>query len=184
MKVTCISHEFRSVLVDIVKESRILGLKTTKTHILKLVYLVEVEFYRECGHRLTEVEWVYYKYGPYVFNYDEYFDGKCLSIIPPFEDFSVIDFNDLCEVSEISSYTRRIIKKVVSKYGEYPLSNLLDVVYYDTEPMLNVDKRLEKLDFSSIQACVKLRKNIVVADGTVTNSVRKAKELFSNAIKL
>lgn len=184
MSHSSIDQTFHSVLVEIVKESIESGLKTTKTHTLKLAYLVEVEFFRECGRRLTDVDWVYYKYGPYVFDYDNYFDDKCLSLAQPCEDFSLIEFNDLCEIKNPDSITRRIVKRILRQYGALSLSQLLDIVYYDTEPMLNVLRRRDRLDFSSIQACVKLRKSIIVADRTISNSILKAKTLFQNAIKL
>lgn len=179
-----LDNTFQSILTAIVKESQSRSLKTTKTHVLKLIYLVEVEFFREHRRRLTDVVWVYYKYGPYVFNFDEYFDGKCLSITTPFEDFSAISLNDFCDVGEIESNAKRVIKKIVTKYGDCSLNQLLDIVYYDTEPMMNVDKRLDKLDFSNIQTCIKLKNDIIVADAALTNSVRNAKDRYKNATRL
>ncbi len=44
----------------------------SKTKLIKLTYLVEYYYYRNNQKRLTNEEWFFYLYGPYLFNYDEY----------------------------------------------------------------------------------------------------------------
>src|ERR1035441_5186960 len=36
-----------------------------KTRLVKLVYLSEVEYFRQTGQRLTGLDWKFYHYGPY-----------------------------------------------------------------------------------------------------------------------
>ena len=46
--------------------------------------------------------------------------------------------------------TNRVIHKVISEFGNKDLRDILDFVYFETEPMLTVEKRGEKLDFLTI----------------------------------
>jgi uncharacterized phage-associated protein len=43
-----------------------IGIAPAKTKLLKLAYLAEVYFKRLTGERLTDQQWVFWKYGPYL----------------------------------------------------------------------------------------------------------------------
>jgi hypothetical protein len=46
------------------------GIAPAKTKLLKSAYLAEVYYKRLTGERLTEQEWVFWKYGPYFWQYE------------------------------------------------------------------------------------------------------------------
>ena len=48
-----------------------IGSMPTKTKLLKLAYLAEVEYLRQHGERLTGAQWIYFLYGPYIDGYDD-----------------------------------------------------------------------------------------------------------------
>src|SRR6267378_7454276 len=47
------------------------GGATTKTKILKLLYLLDIESYRKTGATLTSFDWKFYRFGPWAASYDE-----------------------------------------------------------------------------------------------------------------
>lgn len=126
----------------------------TKTKILKLVYLVEIQYKRRSGDRLTNASWVYYLYGPYLKNYDALLQNENIQIM----DLPVSDEKEAQILSLKNSYDNKniprdirfLIGSIVQKYGEFDLRNLLDHVYFETEPMINVETRGEVLDFDTV----------------------------------
>jgi len=118
------------------------GRGISKTKLLKLAYLAEVEYFRRNGERLTNSDWVYYLYGPYLFNIEkiELPEEKQAEIILPPKGFT----------STVELATKMLIQKIVLRFGSLDLKKLLDYVYFETEPMMNADQRFEHLDFSAI----------------------------------
>jgi uncharacterized protein YwgA len=50
---------------------RLQGGYTTKTKLLKLLYLLDIEAFRKRQTTLTGFNWIFYKYGPWTTEYDE-----------------------------------------------------------------------------------------------------------------
>jgi hypothetical protein len=57
-----------SAIASLVREH---GGAPTKTKLLKLLYLADVENWRDHGQRLTNLDWIFYLYGPWNREYDE-----------------------------------------------------------------------------------------------------------------
>ncbi len=127
-----------------------------KTQLIKLLYLIEVEYFRETRYRLTNLDWLFYYYGPYAFELESILDE------PEFQQdvFKTKEHKDFIkyQIAEskhtydiwIDPKVSQITKLIVTKWGRKNLSELLDYVYFETEPMQNVKTRGEKLDFSTI----------------------------------
>jgi hypothetical protein len=60
--------------------TRIYNRGVPKTKLLKLVYLAEVMYKRRSGEKLTNAEWVYYLYGPYLWQYDKILKNEKIAI--------------------------------------------------------------------------------------------------------
>jgi len=131
------------------------GNSIPKTKLLKLAYLVDLIHFRRFSKRIIDETWIYYLYGPYVLKYDEILtDG-------PFEIEEVETEEEttaqLVTLEGSQSRTKLelelslIIQKVVSEYGERSLKELLNYIYFETEPMMNAKRRMEKLDFGTVQ---------------------------------
>ncbi|MBS4015966.1 MAG: DUF4065 domain-containing protein [Candidatus Latescibacteria bacterium] len=143
------------LLKDILYEMEKDGLPTGKTRLIKLLYLLEVEYYRLHQERLTDLIWRFHFYGPYPDKIDEVLGAPDLEEIP-----STIkgdrDFKRYTVVSEQTKHQyniteiQRLISHIVKDWGGLDLYNLLDYVYFETEPMENV-KRGDILAFSKIQ---------------------------------
>ncbi|MDD2300527.1 MAG: DUF4065 domain-containing protein [Fermentimonas sp.] len=144
--------DFKELLLQILHRKEIIGMPILKTRLIKLAYLVEVEFYRSFRTRISNTEWVYYKYGPYVHSYDSILierefeweasgqDDEYSIIKPRFSDSNV------CLENRVNT----IINRVVNKYGRLDLPSLLDHVYFNTEPMMYVTDINASLDFSLV----------------------------------
>jgi hypothetical protein len=49
------------------------GADTSTTRVVKMLYLLDVEHYRSFGRPATDLQWICYKYGPYVMDLPSYF---------------------------------------------------------------------------------------------------------------
>jgi uncharacterized phage-associated protein len=126
----------------------------SKTKLLKLAYLVEVFFKRRFNKRLTDAEWVYFLYGPYLYNYDKILENQNIAIentsYSDEKEAQIISLKDTYNNKDILSDSRSLISKIVREYGDWDLKKLLDYVYFETEPMINAENRREELDFECV----------------------------------
>ena len=129
-----------------------------KTKLLKLMYLVDIEHFRTHRKTLTGFDWIFFLYGPWAAEYD--------GLIADLEqrDFIEVDSwesgglsgnrltakenRDLEAVlkSTIEFYQ---VKHQVETWSDRSLSELLDYVYFDTDPMRDAVS-LQPLDFEKI----------------------------------
>lgn len=169
---------FKELLTEIVlKNKERQRAPLAKTRLLKLAYLVEVFYYRRFSKRLLDIDWIYYLYGPWTSDYD--------SIIAsfPFEieerDIDEERFAQIVTIDEpvpeppVSFDERLIIDDVLSRFGARALSELLEYVYFETEPMIKAENRLEHLDFSVVQPASVYRVTKVVMDKAVKAQVER-----------
>ena len=128
-----------------------------KTALVKLVYLVEVEYWRRHGRSVTGLEWRFHHYGPYSAELDREIEDNSLfevfgsrgsgygfSPSPAWRDIQAA-FDTHYEPA-----VGRIADDVVKQWGLETLDTILEYVYFETEPMQGVE-RGEILDFSKIQ---------------------------------
>jgi len=145
--------------------------------------------YKRFQKRLSNIEWVYYLYGPYVYTYDNEikrypFDIERIEGVGNAE-YEIInldeDFARENMINEIDVLC--FIRNLVREYGDEDLPELLDYIYFETEPMQNVSRRKEKLDFSSI-----CREEKIISQSIPDNAAKlildKYKGLLSNAKRL
>jgi hypothetical protein len=78
-----------------------------------------------------------------------------------------------------------VIKNVLSDFGGMDLNEMLDYVYFETEPMLNASSRGEHLDFSKCQSSSDRKVRKLEPDRKKLSSLKqKYKERISNATSL
>lgn len=130
------------------------GNGASKTKLLKLAYLAEVYYKRRYGKRLTSANWVYLLYGPYISNYDEILQNKNIVIknigSSDENETQVLLLNNTYKNETVPLEIKFMISSIVRDYGKLDLKNILDYVYFETEPMINAEKRGEILDFGSV----------------------------------
>lgn len=140
------------ILEAILKEH---GDSLPKTKLLKLAYLTDLTFVRRFRKRIIDETWIYYLYGPYIARYDEILGEGPFEIIEvETEDETtaqLVTLEGFQSKNELELELSLIIQKVVSEYGEMPLKELLNYIYFETEPMMNAKRRMEELDFGTVQ---------------------------------
>lgn len=129
------------------------GKGVPKTKLLKLVYLVELFYKRRYGERLTDAKWVYYLYGPYLHEYNELLDdvqieGKEFGFAED-KEATMYTVKSVYKNEGVHGDLKFLIKKIIHEYGKMELRDLLEYVYFETEPMINAENRGEVLDFGN-----------------------------------
>ncbi|NQV17344.1 MAG: DUF4065 domain-containing protein [Armatimonadetes bacterium] len=178
--------DLKTILAHILKHFKEYEIGYGKTRLLKIAYLVELFYYRNEMKRLTNEEWIFYKFGPYLMNYDNILNDKKIFVVEDIkDDFTKVTLNESATIPVLPSEISLIINHSVKKYGNMDFYKLLDYVYYDTEPMIDVNKRLDKLDFSSVKPQkyyeIKEFKNL---DKILEKLNFKYQEKFKNARKI
>jgi hypothetical protein len=129
----------------------------SKTALVKLVYLVDVEHWRRYGRPVTGLEWRFHHYGPYSTELDREIDdnplfqvhgsrrtGYGFSSSPAWREIQAA-FN-----TNYEPVVKSIADGVARQWGLETLDTILEYVYFETEPMQDAE-RGETLDFSKIQ---------------------------------
>jgi hypothetical protein len=144
-------------LLQILAEASSKNLSIGKTQLVKMLYLVEVEHYRQTGERLTDLKWKFYYYGPYAH------ELEAVLAEPEFsqETKQTRDEKTFIQIkvaeppraygSFVEAKTGLLVKRVVGQWGNKPLGEVLDYVYFETEPMQCVERRGDYLDFATIK---------------------------------
>lgn len=126
----------------------------TRTTLVKLVYLTDVEYYKKYLRQTTELVYKYDQLGPFTWDIVDVAHELHPQFIKEEEattpygekkyvysaTSSSYDFTDL------DDYTKEILHLVLERYSSFTLEELLDYVY--TNPPLNCFKKGENLDFS------------------------------------
>jgi uncharacterized phage-associated protein len=119
----------------------------------KLLYLLDVEHFREKRETFTGLDWIYYKYGPYAPELESII--KQIGVEIEDEDIEEKTFRHIKPyyeeewVKKIDLTTLHILDQIWKDVGLESLKKLLDYVYFETEPMEN-PIRGERLDFNKI----------------------------------
>jgi len=130
----------------------------TKTKLLKLLYLLDVEFYRAHGKTFTGFRWKYFHLGPWTGEFDPLLDtlvarGALVENAVARADYDTKFFRASEAVDlrkPFDSYKdEAILKILLDTWGPSGTGEILDYVYFRTEPMEH-GVRSEDLDFSKV----------------------------------
>jgi hypothetical protein len=121
------------------------GVPTTKTRLVKYLYLVDLRTSREMRRRATTLQWIYYDFGPYAQSFEDLLkrevghqhirlerlvarpeDGREPVLVLPVATPSA---------DSLSASLRRTADEVCSEWAKWDLNMLLNFVYFDTPPM-------------------------------------------------
>jgi uncharacterized phage-associated protein len=143
------------LIKGILSEAENQGISVGRVRLVKLLYLLEIEYYRIYQKRLTHLKWEFYHYGPYPRGIEEVL---CLQ---DFEEEKISLSEDrvfrklkhaVSEPKVVYSETgiERLVKRIINEWGGFDLRYLLDYVYFETEPMIGA-KTGDVLDFSKVK---------------------------------
>jgi hypothetical protein len=161
-----------------------------KTKLIKLLYLIDIEYYRKYKKTFTGFNWIYYEYGPWAFEYNDIYDQ-----IKNSPDFKIIekdlpqkielitlvsdekDFSDIFKEPEESL----LFRELINKWGLEDLNRILNYVYFYTQPMMGAKKN-DKLDFSKIDKIGEIPK-FKIQKGTLSSEkIKTFKSLLKNKL--
>jgi hypothetical protein len=147
----------KDILLQILNEASAKSISLGKTHLVKILYLTEVEYYRQQMERLTSLRWLFYHFGPYAIELetilaDREFEKTEIKTQTD-KDFILFKVNESKSEykPKVDSKLSLLIKKIVGQWGNKSLEELLDYVYFETEPMESVKQRGDVLDFDTIK---------------------------------
>jgi hypothetical protein len=134
------------------------GGSVTKTKLLKLLYLFDVEFYRTHRKTFTGFQWKYFHLGPWTKEFDPLLDklvagGSIDEQLIERPDFDAKFLRSNGPVNLKRTFDdfkdEAILRSVLDTWGPSSTGEILDYVYFRTEPM-EYGVRNEPLDFSRI----------------------------------
>jgi hypothetical protein len=148
----------KSLVRAILTRLRELDSTANKTKLLKLLYLADIEHFRKAEATLTGFDWIFYLYGPWAADFDktlEQLQSEAVIDVRDWTDTSlegkeirIADPLDLGKViSDTDEYFRT--KRMIDTFSALSTPELLDYVYFSTEPMDGAQK-LQPLDFGKV----------------------------------
>ena len=180
---------------EILREAGRQRMTVGAVRLVKLLYLLEVEFYKANDRRLTNAVWRYYLYGPYPDEFRQLAEtpGFVVEDVPLtgdriFRKFGIEE--DAADfASDLSPNETRLIPFILKEWGDASLNTLLNYVYFHTPPMRAARVRGEVLDFSTIPTTSGIRARIVLPSSVRTVAetpvidLRKVKALYQEYMR-
>jgi hypothetical protein len=150
----------KELIRAILTEAKKRGVAVGKTKLVKLIYLADIEHYRDATTTLSEFDWRFHLYGPWAREFDtvlEQLQADASIRVESFsasgldgERLSILEPKDLGEVIRSTNELFRT-KLQIETWLEKPTPELLNYVYFNTEPMQGATKQAQ-LDFSKVSA--------------------------------
>lgn len=155
----------------------------TKTKLLKLLYLFDVEFFRTNRRTFSGFEWKFFHLGPWTSEYEPIVNSLVAKGIlleqsssrPEYDTkfFRSSEQHDLSK--QFSSFAEEaILRRVLNTWAENSTGEILDYVYFRTEPMEH-GIRNERLDFGHIQQET-AAKYVRSSSGATTKDIRRLRK--------
>jgi hypothetical protein len=177
------------IILAIVSEVVRRGSYVTKTKLLKLLYLFDVEYFRAHREIFTGLSWRYHHLGPWAPEYDEVLQTlKCQGVLTEFQTRNPENETSLYRVTppvEIfgllkGSQDEGILRVVLNAWADRGTAEILDYVYFQTEPM-EQGERYKPLDFTVIPEQVPM-KYIRSSSGKTLDEIRLLKKEFKQRV--
>lgn len=122
------------------------GFELTKTRLTKLIYLIDWESSLEVGEQLTDIEWYFNHYGPYVSDvFDTADEDSDLKIVEKVSNFGTKKFLVESKIEksglqfELTGSEMKIIDKVINKTQSMNWNEFIDYVY-STFPIVKSER--------------------------------------------
>lgn len=180
-----------SLIPAVLTYVRQVGGYATKTKLVKLLYLLDIEAYRINHSTLTGFDWVFHLYGPWAQEYETVLtDLQTIGAIALHSgsrnDLDTV-FIDACESVPLSNPFPRFIdelraRRIIEAWAERPTGELLDYVYFHTEPMREA-RRGELLDFTSVLKEESPPEYRRAASGATPEDLKKQRRELREAMK-
>ncbi|MCZ6653218.1 MAG: Panacea domain-containing protein [Planctomycetota bacterium] len=144
-----------NLIIYIIRKCREKHAPLGQTLATKLLYIIEWDHYKHHQRRLTDVSWVFLHYGPWSPELSSLLRAD-FAMQDDFQDWgnfqpvvyteNKLDYHKVTLPAEL----KLSVNCIIEQFAERPMPEILDFVYYDTEPMRSAQERGEALDFSTI----------------------------------
>jgi antitoxin SocA-like protein len=120
--------------------------------LIKLLYLIDLEYYKRHEETLTGIDWIYYSYGPYFFAVGDILRSASIDLDAQevlTSSGKGITFKSLEEqnISKLVDFTtEQQINRIIKNWALEETSKILDFVY--NTPPIKLGKRGTPLDFN------------------------------------
>ncbi|MDC8451056.1 MAG: hypothetical protein LV473_22295 [Nitrospira sp.] len=157
----------------------------SKTKLLKLLYLFDVEYFRQHRSTFTGFAWKFFHLGPWTNEIDTVLEDLVREEVliarqsarPDFDSTTYVPLEDQ-QISLVLSDIRDefALKRVLNAWIERQLGEILDHVYFHTEPMENA-VRNTPLDFSVVPS-QQPERYVRPQSSTTTKDARRIRQTF------
>jgi hypothetical protein len=145
-----VDPDLPSLIAYIVAQAHDRGITLTRTKLVKLLYLIDVERVRSRREPLTGLEWVFFHYGPWAFELIptlEAMEGTQLVASQWHDSVLYRAAPDAPDTDDWNAPTKTTVDRVLERWAPVDLNELLDYVYFHTGPMADAE-RGQRLDLS------------------------------------
>lgn len=142
----------RKLLLYIVDQLQDMEGQISTIRLVKLLYLIDLEYFKRHKETLTAIDWFFYSYGPYFFALDDVLRSASIDLDAREVLTSTgkgVTFRSLEEqsISKLVDYaTEQQINRIIKKWALEDTKEILDFVY--NTPPIRLGKRGNPLDFN------------------------------------
>lgn len=182
--------ELKLIISEILNQLKKNNLSTNITKVIKLLYIIEVEYFKFKKERLTSLKWRFYHYGPVPLEIYDYCKKNNINI-----DDIYTNNGELLRNMELPKNYKGInanttekrdilflITRVIKDFGSMDIKDLLDYVYFETEPMKNA-KRGEYIDFTKVKDEEIFIPNEITVSKETKKKLKEIKKKLSRLLK-
>ncbi len=148
--------KLKELVIAIVSRVTESGVKVSKTKLLKLLYLFDIEWYRTHQDTFTGFNWKFYLLGPWTDEYDpvlDKYEGNGLEREKTKDTYGTefIKTDETVRLRDLFSTRDEeiILEDMIRTWAKVPTEEILDHIYFRTEPM-DEAVRDERLDFRKV----------------------------------
>jgi len=143
------------LIAEVYRLSNEKGLGTPPvTRLVKILYLADLEWRRSHqGEPLTNLSWKFWHFGPYAPEIGEVFGTKDVESVElkSGKQCKFLTFKpDEVRSGGVPNSVSKLFNLILERWGGTDLNDLLDYVYFETEPM-ETAQRGQPLDFSTVR---------------------------------
>jgi hypothetical protein len=157
----------------------------SKTKLLKLLYLFDVEYFRQHRSTFTGFAWKFFHLGPWTHEIDTILEDLIREEVliarqsarPDFDSTTYVPVKDQ-QIGVVLSdiHDEFALKRVLNAWIDRQLGEILDHVYFHTEPMKNA-VRNTPLDFSMVQS-QQPERYVRAQSGTAPKDAKRIRQTF------
>jgi len=142
----------RKLLLYIVDQLQDMEAQVSTIRLVKLLYLIDLEYFIKHKKTLTEINWVFYHYGPYFFEVGDVLRSASIDLEArevmtqrgKGYTYRVIDTQDISKLVDFT--TEQQINRIIKQWALEDTQALLDFVY--NTPPIKKGQRGNPIDFS------------------------------------